>query len=325
MIGNSYSEWKIIKSGVPQGSIIGPLLFNIFINDLFYVIENCTLYNYADDNTLAYSHHDTDVLTRSLEMDVRYVMDWFRVNCLVANPDKFQCITLGDQKESIKLNIEGVDITPSEKVKVLGITLDNELEFDYHVSDICRKAARQLNVLKHVHQNFKEETRMMIYRSFILSNFNYCPIVWHFCGIQNTRKMEKIQERALRFVYKDFTSTYDQLLKKGTCDMLYVSRLKMMAVEVYKIVNGIGPKYLTSLIEEDQGVLYNFRNNKILIQPTYNTVTYGLNSFRYKAPKIWNNLPNEIKNAVSIKEFKKLIKNWTGHKCYCTMCSRLLE
>ncbi len=77
---------------------------------------------------------------------------------------------------------------------------------------------------------------MAIYRSYIPSNFNYCPLVWHFGGIQNSRNMEKIQERALRFIYEDYESTYDILLKKGNHIMLYIGRLRNMATEIFKFI-----------------------------------------------------------------------------------------
>ncbi len=81
---------------------------------------------------------------------------------------------------------------------------------------------------------------------------------------------------------------------------------------------------MQSLIDEKPETGYEFRSSKILKQPEYNGITYGLNSFRYKAPKVWNSLPNNIKEAVSLDQFKKLIKYWEGPKCYCSMCSRLL-
>ncbi len=79
-----------------------------------------------------------------------------------------------------------------------------------------------------------KESKLAIYRSYILSNFNYCPLVWHFCRIQNSRNMEKIQERALRFVYEDYQSTYDILLKKGNHVMLYIGRLRIWPLKYLK-------------------------------------------------------------------------------------------
>ncbi len=323
-IGCASSDWKGVESGVPQGSIIGPLLFNIFVNDIFYILESGELYNYADDNFYSYSHNDTDVIKDCLEKDMICIMTWFRANCLSANPDKFQGITLGSWDDNITFNIENITVTARSTVKALGVTFDDKLNFNDHVTEICRKAARQVNVLKRLHKSLTMETRLIIYRSFILSNFNYCPLVWHFCGIKNTRKMEKIQERALRFVYRDFTSSYDDLLSKGNIEMLYIKRLKSMATEVYKTLHNLNPKYMQSLIEVKTDTNYDFRSSTILKQPAFNGITYGLNSYRYKAPKIWNSLPNNIKNAVSLVQFKNMIKSWEGPKCYCSMCSRFI-
>ena len=195
--------------------------------------------------------------------------------------------------------------------------------FNIHVSDICKKAARQLNVLKRLHSFLNFESRLAIYRTFILANFSYCPLVWHFCGIEKSKVMEKIQERALRFVYNDSVSSYEELCKKGDHKMLYISRLQQMAIETYKIVNGHCPTYLEDLIQIKEN-FYNMRSSSRLVQPKCKTVTHGLQSFSYKAPKIWNQLPDNYKNTVSLEEFKALVKSWKGPKCLCSMCHSLL-
>ena len=96
-----------------------------------------------------------------------------------------------------------------ENMKLLGVTLDFQLNFNTHVSNICKKASKQLNVLKRIGKHLCKLGKLNIYHSFILSNFNYCPLTWHFCGEANTKKIEKIQERALRFIYSDYSSSYE--------------------------------------------------------------------------------------------------------------------
>ena len=96
-IGSVVSSWAQIKKGVPQGSILGPLLFNVFINDIFYFVEKCTLYNYADDNTLSLHTTDFDLLLEGLQHDSKILIDWFSFNCMQANPDKFQAIAVGQR------------------------------------------------------------------------------------------------------------------------------------------------------------------------------------------------------------------------------------
>jgi hypothetical protein len=90
--------------------------------------------------------------------------------------------------------------------------------------------------------------KLTIYYSFILSNFNYCPLVWHFCGESNTKKLEKIQERALRFIYNDSDSSYENLLEKSQLPSLRLRRLRSMAIEVFKIINKQTPVYLHDLV-----------------------------------------------------------------------------
>ena len=101
-LNNIASSWSEIKKGIPQGSILGPLLFNVFINDIFYFLKHGTLYNYADDNTLFFSTPNFNELSCVLESENLTLMNWFHINCMQANPDKFQAIAVGKKKHLIK-------------------------------------------------------------------------------------------------------------------------------------------------------------------------------------------------------------------------------
>ena len=139
----------------------------------------------------------------------------------------------------------------------------------------------------------------MIYKSFIMSNFNHCPIAWHFCNQSSVNKMEKIQLRALRFIYDDFESPLQDLLQKNGVLPLHISRMKLMAMEVFKIVNNIAPSYLHDLISLKPST-YVFRSEKQAQLPRVNSNRYGLRSFRYEAVRIWNSLPNEFRRDVPV-------------------------
>ena len=101
---------------------------------------------------------------------------------------------------NISFNLNGNIVKTEDEVKLLGVTIDYELKFNSHITNICRKASRQLNVLKRMGKYLNRLGKLTIYHSFILSNFNYCPVIWHFCSEANTKKMEKIQERAFKFI-----------------------------------------------------------------------------------------------------------------------------
>ena len=145
-IGNARSSWADLRRGVPQGSILGPLLFNIFINDLFLLIENCSLYNYADDNTGSFSAPSLSDVVSNLQLDCNHAIDWFTTNGMKANPNKFQFMILSSSLAPVELVLDAnTYITSQDCVKVLGITIDKQLTFNEHISVCCTKAARQLN------------------------------------------------------------------------------------------------------------------------------------------------------------------------------------
>ena len=127
--------------------------------------------------------------------------------------------------------------------------------------------------------------RLTAYHSFILSNFNYCPVTWHYCSENNSLKMEKIQERALRFIYDDYNGSYENLFEKSKLPSLKIRRLKTIAVETFKIIHKNSPSYLHDLINI---ILqnFNFRSQETAVLPRVRTTRYGLKSFRYNAAQI---------------------------------------
>ena len=272
--------------------------------------------------TLSFIHHDVDILKETLIKESILLIEWFETNMMKANPDKFQAICLGKKTNSLIKEFEIVDtrIECEDNVTLLGVNIDFMLNFSDHVSDICKKASKQLAVLKRIGKFLTKEGKMTIFNSFILSNFNYCPIAWHFCNQSSTRKMEKIQERALRFINDDFDSPLQELLVVNNKTFLHIGRLKTMASEVFKILHKLSPVYLQDLVNFKISN-YNFRKKSTTIQPTVNSTRYGLKSFRYEAVRIWNSLPDEIRTVEGYPHFRRLLQNWDGPVCNCSLCS----
>ena len=220
------------------------------------------------------------------------------------------------------IEINDTRIKAENFVKLLGMTIDDCLKFDKHVDILCRSASRQINVLHRFTGIFGFKQRESIHNTFILSNFNYCPIVWHFCSKASSRKMERIQERALRFLYNDKVSSYECLLEKCKSTTMHLRRIKIIALEVFKSLNDLNPPFMKDMFTP-KNVTYELRDGNLLIQPKFKKVTYGRNSFKYYGSHIWNLLPNEIKNSTDVEDFKTLIKAWDGPTCQCAMCTLL--
>ena len=183
-----------------------------------------------------------------------------------------------------------------------------------------KKASQQLAVLKRLGRFLTKQGKLVIYNSFIASNFSYCPLAWHFCSVSSTNKLEKVQERALRFVNNDYSSSIGDLLKSTNTQPLHVRRLKQMASEVFKIVNKLSPEYINDLVKIKPST-YNFRTEKQTEIPSVNTTRYGLRSFRSEAARVWNSLPNELRVAESYPQFRRLTRGWDSLGCKCPLCS----
>jgi len=152
-----------------------------------------------------------------------------------------------------------------------------------------------------------------------MSNFNYCPLTWHFCGEVNTKQIEKLQERALRFIYNDYLSSYETLLDKSKLPSLKVRRLRSIALETFRIIHKETPAYLHDLVEI-KSHSYTFRYSNTAIVPRVRTTRCGINSFRFGAAKLWNSLPQHFRDQSNFNQFRSLVSSWDRTSCCCTSC-----
>ena len=167
-----------------------------------------------------------------------------------------------------------------------------------------KKACRRLNVLKRIGKHLRKLGKVSIHYSFILSNFNYCPLVWHFCEETNTKKIEKILERVLRFIYNDYASDYDSRFLKSKLSTLKIRRLRTMIIESFKILNYQGPVYLNNLVNFKSNS-YSCRYTNTAEIPQVRRTRYGSYSFRFEAAKLWNKLPQCFINISYLNHLKE--------------------
>jgi hypothetical protein len=179
-VNNSISPLMTMISGVPQGSILGPILFNLFINDLVFFMKHSDLTNYADDNTISAWANSIEELILTLESESETAIKWFQDNEMIVNPDKFQAIIINkngklEQNNHI-LKFNEYEIASKSSVTLLGVEIDDNLSFRSHIHTLARNAAGQLNYLISKRKFLNLEAKKVLIESFIMSNFNYCPI-----------------------------------------------------------------------------------------------------------------------------------------------------
>ena len=238
-VNSEYSSYRDIKYGVPQGSILGPLLFNIFLNDIFFFVKDSKITNYADDNTPYATEDSVEKLLETLERETNILLDWFKCNEMKSNTDKCYLIIVNNQNNDIKV---GNDVIISgNSVKLLGVTIDNKLNFNEHVDNICKKANNKLQALARIAKYLSPDKLRIIMKTFIESQFNYCPLTWMFHSRQLNSKINQLHERALRIVHKNPNLTFQQLLNLDKTHCIHHRNLQKLAVEMFKVSKKLVP------------------------------------------------------------------------------------
>ena len=176
-----------------------------------------------------------------------------------------------------------------------------------------------MNVLQRLARYLDQDSRMAIFRCFILSHFNYCALVWHFCGATNTKQLERIQCRALRFVFRDFSSSYNILLQKAELPTLELARKRAILKEVFKAIHHISPPFMWDLFTI-KTTRYNLRSANTLDVPRSRTVRCGRWTLRSYGAELWNTLPEQAKACTELKSFATFVDKWEDPPCKCRMC-----
>ena len=303
---------------VPEGSILGPLLFNIYINDLFLFCDELKIVNYVDDcSPFEFSGSSNDVI-RKLEDDSTILIRWYKSNYLKPNPDKWHLL-LSDIGNDLNIVISNKCIQNSSCEKILGVNFDYKLNFNSHITKLCKKAGQKLHALVRMSNFMSVNQKKVIMNAFISSQFSYCPLIWLCHSRSLNTKINKIHERTLRIVYNDNSSSLDVLLEKSTSVKFPHRNLQQLAIEIYKVFNNLSPSLMSDLFSF-RNTGYNLCGGSKLKSNTVKTVYYGTESISNLAPKIWEQVPDEIKDSKSLNTFKHKIKSWVPNSCPCRIC-----
>ena len=236
-ISDTYSSWQEILSGVPQGSILGPLLFNIDICNLFFIKEDCDIANYADDNTPYLSGKNVEEVLNGLENVSSNLFQWFTENELKGNASK--CHLLISSGENVHVNIGTSQIKNSDCERLLGIDIDCKLSFENHINQICSKASAKIKALARIAPFLNKRKRKLLINVVFKSQFSYCPLSWVFHSRALNSKINRLHESCLRIIYNDNTT---DLLEIDNSVSVHYRNIQVLATEPYKFVNGLSQK-----------------------------------------------------------------------------------
>ena len=215
---------------MPQGSVLGPLLFNICLNDLFYIAESINVCNFADDTTFYTCDGDVNSLINRLKHDSYQAIDWFENNSMKLNQDKCHLLVLGFKYKNVWAKIGKTKIWESKKQKLLGVEIDRTLSFDEHIASLCRKAGKKLSVLARLSNFMCTNKKRVLMKVFIDSQFSYCPLIWMFHSRGDNKNINHLHERSMRILYKDNISSYEDLLERDRSFTIHQRNIQSLAI-----------------------------------------------------------------------------------------------
>ena len=313
-VNGCLSDFTTLKCGVPQGTILGPLLFLIYINDL----PNCLSFSvprmYADDTHITYAGSDLHLIQSSISHDLEKLSKWLVSNKLTLNATKTEFMLIGSRQrlstlsDTLELSIDNVPIEKVSSVKSLGIYVDENLTWYLHVDKLCKKIASAIGAIKRVKPFVPQSTLLSIYNSLVQPHFDYCSLVWGNCGKTLSNKLQKLQNRAARVITSssydaDVNSLFDKLSWKD----LNSQRQIQKALMVFKSLNGLVPEYLTSKFVTRNVSNYALRDSANKLVVPFPRTNYMKNSFSYSGATLWNSLHRKIRESSSIDQFKRLL------------------
>ena len=304
-IENSLSSPLNLNIGLPQGSNLSPFLFILFVNDLCNISNTYEKILFADDTTFYFTSSNYGSLIESCNKELDLFYRWSVANRLSINTDKTCYMIFGNRtipEENRRINLNSAEIRQEFSICYLGVLIDDKLKFNAHIDSICTKISRSLGIIYNIRNNTPRNCLLMLYHSLIYPYLHYCCLAWGKAFQSHVRRLEILQKRVLRIL--NFKSYYEHTTP------LFISNKILRVGDIYNLRLMCYLFNNPRFIEEHRTTHEHETRNRHNLQPQFQRLAVCQQAISFQGPRIWNEVPLQIKQSASLVCFKARYKTY---------------
>jgi hypothetical protein len=311
-INRSLSEPLPVTSGVIQGSVLGPTLFNIFVNDIDKCIRHCKILKYADDTRIFLSAdkstHGVNALHLMVQEDINNIVRWSTDSGLKLNINKCFSVSFGHYETACNYTISDLPIPALNEFKDLGMYVRSPINFNSHIDKIVSKAFSKLGLIKRLFHVKTAKNILKLYKAFVRPLLDYSSVVWNPHTLYSINNIERVQRRMCRLISEIRHLSYRQQLSYLGLNSLQTRRLRFQLITIFKIYNGQLKINFSDLFDVPD--VRRTRGHSCRITPKFSCHNYRLNFFTTSAISYWNKLSQEDIDSQSLSSFKSRLSTF---------------
>jgi hypothetical protein len=308
-INDVLSNPTLIKCGVPQGSILGPLLFTLYVNDIEYASKLLKFVMFADDTNLLLSDTNLDVLISTMNIELLKVTNWFKINKLSLNIKKTHFMIFHPRQKpityTVHLTIDGINLERVTYTKFLGVIINENLTWTNHINAVISKTSKNIGIIRKLRTVLPFEALRCLYMTLVQPYLNYCNIAWATHTSTCLKKLFGVQKKAIRIITNSKWDTHTSPLFKNLKVLkLYDLNSLQIGCFVYKVMHNLLPHSFQNYFILNTNIHHHDTRQATGIHLSYSRTNIRQLNIKFSGAKTWNSIDTKIKDSISLPTFK---------------------